>query len=133
MVISSIMPEVFADALEQMSVYDGESIALVDPGLKFIARYPLPDAPFSIGSQIESPETAEWLTRGESAWSINIESPIDGRKRLFRMLRVGEYPMLAVVGVDLHELLSAWRQRALILMLVTAVIALLGAWGYATT
>jgi len=45
------------------------------------------------------------------------------------MLRVGEYPMLAVVGVDLHELLSAWRQRALILMLVTAVIALLGAWG----
>ncbi|MEL7611605.1 EAL domain-containing protein [Vreelandella titanicae] len=128
-VISSIVPEVFADALEQMSVYDGESIALVDPGLKFIARYPTPEKPFSIGSQIESPETAEWLTRGESTWSINIDSPIDGRKRLFRMLRVGEYPMLAVVGVDLHELLSAWRQRALILMLVTAVIALLGAWG----
>ncbi|NYT71093.1 EAL domain-containing protein [Halomonas sp. QX-2] len=128
-VISSIVPEVFADALEQMSVYDGESIALVDPGLKFIARYPPPERPFSIGSQIESPETAEWLTRGESTWSINIDSPIDGRTRLFRMLRVGEYPMLAVVGVDLDELLSAWRQRALILTLVIAVIALLGAWG----
>ena len=128
-VISSIVPEVFADALEQMSVYDGESIALVDPGLKFIDRYPPPERPFSIGSQIESPETAEWLTRGESTWSINIDSPIDGRTRLFRMLRVGEYPMLAVVGVDLDELLSAWRQRALILTLVIAVIALLGAWG----
>mgnify|MGYP003651716979 FL=1 len=128
-VISSIVPEVFADALEQMSVYDGESIALVDPGLKLIARYPTPEKPFSIGSQIESPETTEWLARGEFTWSINIDSPIDGRKRLFRMLRVGEYPMLAVVGVDLHEALTGWRQRALILMLVTAVIALLGAWG----
>ncbi|MBT2786151.1 MULTISPECIES: EAL domain-containing protein [unclassified Halomonas] len=128
-VISSIVPEVFADALEQMSVYDGESIALVDPNLKFIARYPIPQVQFATGSQIESPETIAWLARGESTWSINFDSPIDGRKRLFRMLRVGEYPMLAVVGVDLHELLSAWRQRALILMLVMAVIALLGAWG----
>ncbi|WP_386080375.1 EAL domain-containing protein [Vreelandella sp. F11] len=128
-VISSIVPEVFADSLEQMSVYDGESIALVDPSLKFIARYPRPEAKFTTGSQIESPETTEWLARGESTWSINFESPIDGRKRLFRMLRVGEYPMLAVVGVDLHGLLSAWRQRAVILTLVMAVIALLGAWG----
>ncbi|TVU91761.1 bifunctional diguanylate cyclase/phosphodiesterase [Vreelandella titanicae] len=127
--ISSIVPEVFADSLEQMSVYDGESIALVDPGLKFIARYPVPEEQFTTGSQIVSPETTEWLARGESTWSINIDSPIDGRKRLFRMLRVGEYPMLAVVGVDLHELLSAWRQRALILTLVMVVIALLGAWG----
>ncbi|WP_035580843.1 bifunctional diguanylate cyclase/phosphodiesterase [Halomonas sp. TG39a] len=127
--ISSIVPEVFADSLEQMSVYDGESIALVDPGLKFIARYPIPEEQFTTGSQIVSPETTEWLARGESTWSINIDSPIDGRKRLFRMLRVGEYPMLAVVGVDLHELLSAWRQRALILTLVMVVIALLGAWG----
>ena len=128
-VISSIVPEVFADALEQMSVYDGESIALVDPSLKFIARYPTPEEPFSIGSQIDSPETTEWLTRGEATWSINVDSPIDGRKRLFRMLRVGEYPMLTVVGVDLHEVLTGWRQRALILTLVMAVIALLGAWG----
>ena len=45
------------------------------------------------------------------------------------MQRVGEYPMLAVVGIDLHELLAAWRQRALILTLVMGVIALLVAWG----
>ncbi|MDN3562374.1 bifunctional diguanylate cyclase/phosphodiesterase [Vreelandella neptunia] len=128
-VISRIVPQVFADSLEQMSVYDGESIALVDSSLKFIARYPIPEEQLSIGTTIDSPETVEWLTRGEPTWSINFDSPIDGRKRLFRMLRVGEYPMLAVVGVDLHELLSAWRQRTLILTLVMAVIALLGAWG----
>ncbi|MBL1269080.1 MAG: EAL domain-containing protein [Halomonas sp.] len=128
-VISRIVPQVFADSLEQMSVYDGESIALVDSSLKFIARYPVPEEQLPIGTTIDSPETVEWLTRGEPTWSINFDSPIDGRKRLFRMLRVGEYPMLAVVGVDLHELLSAWRQRTLILTLVMAVIALLGAWG----
>tara|TARA_R110001599_G_scaffold70152_4_gene197105 strand:- start:2263 stop:4971 length:2709 start_codon:yes stop_codon:yes gene_type:complete len=127
--ISSILPDVFADSLEQMSVYDGESIALVDSGLKFIARYPLPGEQFTVGKQIESTETAQRINSGEATFALSAESPIDGRERLFRMQRVGEYPMLAVVGIDLHELLAAWRQRALILTLVMGVIALLGAWG----
>lgn len=129
LVISSIAPRVFADALQQMHVYDGESIALVDSDLKLIARHPTVGESFATGRQVESPETRQWLARGEPSWSINFESPIDGRGRLFHMQRVGEYPMLAVVGVDLHALLSGWRQRVLILSLVMGVIALLGAWG----
>ncbi|WGI25023.1 EAL domain-containing protein [Halomonas alkaliantarctica] len=132
-VISSIVPEVFADALEQMHVYEGESIALIDSDSKLIARHPTPEEQFPIGMRVESAqasqEEARELANGEVAWSLKALSPIDGRERLFRMQRVGEYPMLAVVGVDLHQLLAAWRQRALILTLVMAVIALLGAWG----
>ena len=128
-VISRIVPQVFADSLERMSVYDGESIALVDSELKLIARHPAPEVQFAVGSQIESFETAQWIISGDPTWLTNINSPIDGRKRLFRMQWTGEYPMLAVVGIDLHALLSAWRQRALILIVVMAVIALLGAWG----
>lgn len=128
-VVSRIVPEVFADSLKQMSVYDGESIALVDPNLKLIARHPRPSEQFMVGKKIESPETAQWIASGEATFSLNAESPIDGRERLFRMQWVGESPILAVVGIDLHKLLAAWRQRAVILTLVMGGIALLGAWG----
>ncbi|AQU83758.1 MULTISPECIES: bifunctional diguanylate cyclase/phosphodiesterase [unclassified Halomonas] len=128
-VISSIAPEVFAESLEQMSVHDGESIALVDSDLKLIARHPTVGEQFTIGRKIENPETVQWIASGEPTWSINMRSPIDGRERLFRMQRVGEYSMLVAVGIDLHELLTGWRQRAFILTLVMAVVALLGAWG----
>ena len=49
--------------------------------------------------------------------------------RLMRMQRVGAYPMLVIVGIDLHALLADWRQRTWIFVLIVAVMALLGAWG----
>lgn len=128
LVISSIAPRVFADALQQMHVYDGESIALIDSDSKLIARHPASDR-FSIGMKVENSQALQGVVSGESFWSFKALSPIDGRERLFHMQRVGEYPMLAVVGIDLHELLSGWRQRVLILLLVMGVITLLGAWG----
>ncbi len=128
-VISSIAPEVFAAALQQMRVNDGESIALVDPDLKLIARYPNIGDQSAIGKHVESLGTQRWLSSGEPSRSIITDSPIDGHERLLRIQWVGEYPMLVVIGIDLHELLSGWRQRALILTLAMGVIALLGAWG----
>lgn len=128
-VVARIAPTVFIDSLEEINGYDGESIALVDANLKLIARHPSVGEPSSTGRQIVSPETDEWLASGESTWSTTLRSPIDGRERLFRVQWVGEYPMLAVVGIDLHTLLAGWRQRALILLAVMGGIALLGAWG----
>lgn len=128
-VVSSIVPDIFADSLEQMHVYDGESIALVDSESRLIARYPSLDEQFAVGRKIPSSHADQKLANGKNAWSLKALSPIDDRERLFRMQRVGEYPMLAVVGIDLHELLAAWRQRALILSLVMGMLALLGAWG----
>ena len=129
LVISSIVPQVFADALQQMHVYNGESIALVDSDSKLIARHPDVGEQFPIGMKITSDHAAQGEVRGGAAWSLKALSPIDNRERLFRMQWVGDYPMLAVVGIDVNELLAGWRQRALILTLVMAVIALLGAWG----
>lgn len=128
-VVSSIIPDIFADSLEQMHVYDGESIALVDSESRLIARHPALGEQFPVGRKIPSPQADQKLANEETAWSLKALSPVDDRERLFRMQRVGEYPMLAVVGIDLHELLAAWRQRALILSLVMGMLALLGAWG----
>tara|TARA_R110002049_G_scaffold22891_3_gene81323 strand:- start:5205 stop:7913 length:2709 start_codon:yes stop_codon:yes gene_type:complete len=128
-VVSSIVPDIFADSLEQMHVYDGESIALVDSESRLIARHPTLGKQFAVGRKIPNSHADQKLANGENAWSLKALSPVDDRERLFRMQRVGEYPMLAVVGIDLHELLAAWRQRALILSLVMGMLALLGAWG----
>ncbi|MEH6642901.1 EAL domain-containing protein [Vreelandella glaciei] len=128
-VVSSIVPDIFADSLEQMHVYDGESIALVDSESRLIARHPTLGKQFTVGRKIPNSHADQKLANGENAWSLKALSPVDDRERLFRMQRVGEYPMLAVVGIDLHELLAAWRQRALILSLVMGMLALLGAWG----
>ncbi|MDQ7728985.1 EAL domain-containing protein [Halomonas sp. SpR8] len=128
LVISRIVPEVFADALRQMKVDDGESIALIDSDSKLIARYPA-NAQFSTGIKVEGHMPDQTSGSRSSPKTLKAISSIDGRERLFRMQWVGDYPMLAVVGIDLHELLTGWRQRALILTLVMGMIALLGAWG----
>ncbi|MDN7131379.1 EAL domain-containing protein [Halomonas sp. MC140] len=128
-VISRIVPTVFTDAIEQMGGYDGESITLVDTDLKLVARYPLLDGSFPIGSQFSSPAMTQWIASGEPIFSLKATSLIDHRERLFNMQRVGECPLLVVVGIDLHELLAGWRQRMWILMIIVGVMALLGAWG----
>ncbi|CAM3522555.1 EAL domain-containing protein [Halomonas sp. FME1] len=128
-VVSRIVPGVFTDVLEQMNVYDGESITLIDTDLKLIARYPPSEGSMAIGSQIVSPNMTQWLDSGEPALALKGVSPIDGRMRLMRMQRVGAYPMLVIVGIDLHALLADWRQRTWIFVLIVAVMALLGAWG----
>ncbi|MCL5426325.1 MAG: GGDEF domain-containing protein, partial [Gammaproteobacteria bacterium] len=88
LVISSIAPRVFADALQQMHVYDGESIALIDSDSKLIARHPASDR-FSIGMKVENSQALQGVVSGESFWSFKALSPIDGRERLFHMQRVG--------------------------------------------
>ncbi|MFB9868963.1 bifunctional diguanylate cyclase/phosphodiesterase [Vreelandella sulfidaeris] len=132
-VLASITPRVFANALQQMHVYEGESIALIDSDSKLIARHPAPPESLPIGMNITSSRAsqkrARELARGEFAWSLTAVSPIDDQERLFRIQRVSDYPMLVVVGVNFRQTLAAWRQRAWILTLVMAVIALLGAWG----
>ncbi|MFP3386063.1 hypothetical protein, partial [Tritonibacter sp. SIMBA_163] len=69
------------------------------------------------------------MTTQQAAQTFTARSPFDGRERLFHMQRVGSYPVLVVVGVDVQRQLAGWRQRGLVLTVVMAVIVLLGAWG----
>ena len=128
-VMARIKPQVLADALEQMRVYEGESIALIDENLKVIARQPAPHQEIMIGSRIDAPTTQQWLASGGKSRTVTASSPIDGRDRLFHMQRIDPYPVFVVVGVDLHTLTTGWRQRLLVLLLVVGLIMLLGAWG----
>ncbi|BBI64575.1 hypothetical protein HSBAA_58810 [Vreelandella sulfidaeris] len=79
-VIARIVPRVFADALHQMHVYEGESIALIDSDSKLIARHPSPGEQFPIGlniaSERASQEEARELESGETAWSLRAVSPL---------------------------------------------------------
>ncbi|MDP4558500.1 EAL domain-containing protein [Halomonas meridiana] len=128
-VVARLVPQTLMDALQQMRVYDGESMSLVDGTLKLIARHPAPAKPAVVGTQINDPATQQWLTTQQASQTFTARSPLDGRERLFHMQRVGRYPVLVVVGVDVQRQLAGWRQRGLVLTVVMAVMVLLGAWG----
>jgi PAS domain S-box-containing protein len=128
-VVARLVPQTLMDALQQMRVYDGESMSLVDGSLKLIARHPVPDPTALVGMQIDDPATRQWLTTQQASQTFTARSPLDGRERLFHMQRVGRYPVLVVVGVDVQRQLAGWRQRGLVLTVVMAVMVLLGAWG----
>ncbi|WP_083025012.1 hypothetical protein [Vreelandella lionensis] len=123
------MPQTLIEALQQMRVYDGESMALIDANLKLIARHPMPTNGATVGRQIEDSATQQWLKTQEASQTFTALSSIDGRERLFHLQRVSHYPVLVAVGVDVQRLLACWRQRTLVLTGVMAIIALLGAWG----
>ncbi|WP_311064743.1 EAL domain-containing protein [Halomonas sp. DWK9] len=128
-VVARLVPQTLMDALQQMRVYDGESMSLVDASLRLIARQPIPTQQTVVGMQIDDPATQQWLTTQETAQTFTARSPFDGRERLFHMQRAGSYPVLVVVGVDVEKQLAGWRQRSWVLTIVMAVIVLLGAWG----
>lgn len=128
-IMSRIMPHILNDALQQMRLYDGESMALIDENLKVVARHPAPHEGIIIGSQLDAPETQQWLNSGNLDRTLTAISPLDGSKRLFHMQRISDYPVFVAVGVDLHTLMTGWRQRLLVLLLVAGLITLLGAWG----
>ncbi|WP_447927877.1 bifunctional diguanylate cyclase/phosphodiesterase [Vreelandella sp. EE27] len=127
--VSRIQPQIFADALQRLSMNEGESITLVDTDFQLIARHSQPPLDVTVGQRLEPPTQWRPVGGGEAGQAFRMRSPVDQRERLFRLERIGDYPVYAVVGVDLQSLLSDWRDRTALLLVIMVVIALLGGWG----
>ncbi|WP_447555140.1 bifunctional diguanylate cyclase/phosphodiesterase [Vreelandella sp. EE22] len=128
-VVSRIRPQFFADELLNLSMGEGEIIALIDADLRFIARYSHPSSDVTVGQQLTLPTDWQWLGSDEPGRTFILRSPIDQRERLFQLQRVGDYPVYAVVGVDLESLRTGWYDRAMALCIIWLLVALLGGWG----
>ena len=124
-----IAPQVFVDTISQMQVQNGESIALIDPTLRLIARIPQLGGRTQTGTQLVDPITQSILDNGQSPWSNVMGSSLDHRERLFWLQRVDNFPIWVVAGIVMEQLLAEWRQRAAILLGMLIVIVLLGGWG----
>ncbi|MCP1312811.1 EAL domain-containing protein [Halomonas sp. 707D7] len=128
MAVSRIRPEIFDDALARLSMNEGESITLIDVDQQVIARHSQPDASFQLGQRIELAGNDGSLDDA-SDHTFEMRSQIDGRERLYHLRRVDDYPVYAVVGLDINSVLEDWRERALALLIILVAMALLGAWG----
>ncbi|MFG6665781.1 EAL domain-containing protein [Halomonas sp. HNIBRBA4712] len=128
-VVARIRPQIFAEALTRVGINEGESITLVDAEHQLIARHSQPPFRATTGQYLAPPEAWRPLAREEFALTFAGRSPVDQQQRLVHMERVGDYPIYAVVGVDLDSLLADWRNRTLMLFAGLVLIALLGAWG----
>lgn len=126
--IARVSPRVFTETVLSMQIGQGESIALVDPAIRLIARNPQVEE-YAPGQRLVAPMTQAALAQGENHWSHIFWSPLDQRKRLFWLERVDSYPLWVVVGVDMAEVLAGWRQRLSIFACLWCLIGLLGAWG----
>ncbi|RUR54592.1 EAL domain-containing protein [Vreelandella populi] len=127
--LARVAPQIFVDTISQMQVQNGESIALIDPTLRLIARTPQLDERTQTGTQLGGPITQGILNNGQSSWSNVRGLSLDHHKRLFWLQRVDNYPIWVVAGMEMEQLLAEWRQRAAILLGMLIVIVLLGGWG----
>ncbi|WP_018917079.1 EAL domain-containing protein [Vreelandella zhanjiangensis] len=127
--VASIAPDLFATTINQMQIQAGESIALIDPTLKLIARNPSRQEQTQIGAQLNAPSIQRILDSGQEVWSDIIWSSLDNRERFFWIQKIPDYPLWIAVGMDMDQILAQWYQRLAILVGILASIVLLGAWG----
>lgn len=127
--LARVAPQAFVDTIGQMQVQTGESIALIDPALRLIARNPQLDGLTQTGTQLVGSVTQSIVDNGQTPWAGVINSSLDHRERLFWIQHVDNYPVWVAVGMDMDQLLAGWRQRAAILLGILIAIVLLGGWG----
>ena len=87
--------------------------------------------PPTYGSPKVSDELARAMAGGSAAAEYTAVAAHDGVERLNAVQRVGDFPLVVVVGMGHDELLTPWRREALMLgtlwLLVAALTVLLGA------
>nr|WP_244183102.1 EAL domain-containing protein [Halomonas songnenensis] len=126
--LARVNPQIFVDTLSQMQIQNGESIALVDPMHKLVARNPQLGERTRIGAQLVGPVTEGLLDKGQGTWTGVQASSLDHHDRLFWIQRVENYPLWVVVGMDMEIVLAEWRQHSAILLGILLIIVLLGFW-----
>lgn len=89
------------------------SITLRSSDLKIIARYPPPEGKATIGQAKVSQPLLDLLARGAAEGSFYAVTPLDGIPRQLSFRKVGELPLLLIVGRAQPEYLAPWyRQRS---------------------
>ena len=131
LVVAYLEPAILGDALARLDLASGESIAILDTGMRLIARRPTFDmgnTPGVLGRPVSEPLARAFLESGKTSTTLRTVSPLDGSERLFAMQRLVDLPLLVVVGEGLDEALSDWYQRLWLLGGVYLLVAVLGGW-----
>ena len=99
--------------LSGFAVDGHDSLALMDTDARLLARVPY-DVAVQGHALTPSPEqpALDGLRGGASFISI---SPVDGRRRVYGIARLEQFPIVALVGLDADEVLRSWSHRAIVM------------------
>ncbi|QTF94353.1 MAG: EAL domain-containing protein [Halomonas sp. BM-2019] len=124
-------PVLLDEALARLAMTRGESIALFDPDRGLITRRPsLAEGEVSEipGQPGGGPLTRAFLASGEARTTLRTVSPLDGRERLYAVQRVGDRPLVVVVGEEVGGILAGWWQRFWLHLVLFLLLTALGGW-----
>ncbi|WP_445003264.1 bifunctional diguanylate cyclase/phosphodiesterase [Halomonas mongoliensis] len=125
-----LAPQVFEEALLQLEMRRGESLALIDSEARLLSRRPScaenSDC-LKIGEPFTHPEALALIAGGLSGARDRIVSPVDEMDRLFVAVPVEGRPFMVVAGESVAVLLEGWWERLWALASAGLLVAVLGA------
>ena len=123
---AAVRADYFRDFYKTLDVGKDGLIGLYDDGLRLVARHP--ERPELLGTRIGAPRLETFMDDGAHAGIYVSVSPLDGIKRTQAFRRLGDLPLVIVVGKSHDDFLGVWRHKALIYALGAVICAfLLGA------
>lgn len=98
------------DTFSRISIPEQGSITLRSSKLELIARYP-PKGSEHLGQSKVSQAFVDLLEKGATEGSYFATTPLDGIARLLYFRKVGDYPLLLIVGRAKTEYLATWTKE----------------------
>ncbi len=104
-------PQAITNSLADLSLSEGQSIAIIDESRKVLARLPAASGGAPIrGTIINGPHTRRFVESGADSYRATTTSPLDGEKRLYVFQRVPGAPYSVIVGEKTSVVLQGWQQ-----------------------
>lgn len=111
LIVARKSPEALSAPFSQMSLSEGQSIAILDESMTLVARRPsMQGDEDNLGKKISEFHTRRFIESGSGRGQVVTKSPIDGLSRFYAFSRVKDTPYLVVVGEETSVALSGWKQ-----------------------
>ncbi|MEN6586638.1 MAG: PAS domain-containing protein [Sulfuricella sp.] len=112
--IATIALEQFSQTFASLNVGPHGIVTLRDDQLGIVVRHPEPENIGSVVGQKAAPEPLQKMVRaGQKSGTYKARSTVDGIERTFSYRRVGNYPLLTIVGLASDDYLTEWRYVAI--------------------
>lgn len=110
LIIARQSPEALVATFSQLSLSEGQSIAILDESMRLVARRPLAkDDKDILGKKVSELNTRQFVESGRRSAQVITESPIDGLSRFYAFSRVKDTPYIVVVGEETSVALADWK------------------------
>lgn len=109
--------------LASFDVDPQDNLSLLDTDGVLLAR--IPPLPQAIGQRLAPTPTQLPFSELVGVATFTDPSPVDGRLRVYGVSRLGDFPLVALVGFDRSTVLQGWRHRAWQLLAGYAVLCAL--------